>query len=72
MIRYLSIADIARHFGVDVSTVATWRKRYPGFPAPDATVGDHPGWRQARVADIEQWKLSRPGAGARTDLKEEK
>lgn len=68
---YLGIADIARHFGVSVSTVATWRQRYDDFPDPDVMAGVSPGWRAERIAEIERWRQSRPGPGTRTDLREE-
>lgn len=77
---YLSVADIADHFGVAANTVHSWRTRYrpgrsleetakaPNFPQPDVIVGrGHPqaGWRQDRMAELEQWRVSLPGHGAR-------
>ena len=74
---YLGAADIAALFGVDVRTISQWRKRYPDFPAPDVTIGRAaksskvPGWNPSRIDELKTWHGSRPGQGARTDLKEE-
>ncbi|WP_086846931.1 hypothetical protein [Amycolatopsis kentuckyensis] len=69
---YLGIADIARHFGVTVSTVASWRNRHPDFPEPDAMIAYTPGWEKERLADIEQWESSRPGMAWRAGKKEDR
>lgn len=77
---YLAVSDIAGHFNVAANTVHSWRTRYrpgrsleetakaPNFPQPDVIVGrGHPqaGWRQDRMAELEQWRASLPGHGTR-------
>ena len=64
MITYLSTADIAAWFGVQVPTVEKWRKRYNNFPEPDAMIGTTAGWLPARWAELCAWETSRPGPGA--------
>jgi hypothetical protein len=70
--RYISTAGIAALFNVDTKTVAQWRSRYPDFPAPDVMIGKTAGWHPSRVDEIRRWHDSRPGQGARSDLKETK
>lgn len=74
-VRLLSYADIAVWFGVDPSTVRSWRfPRSPAqeahpFPDPDVEVGMDesqrpvPGWRVEREREIRLWHAARPGQG---------
>lgn len=76
---YLSVADIAEHFGVAVDTVLHWRARYgpdrtaaelakaPACPQPDIGLGvkrTMAGWRPERLADWDAWRKTLPGRGA--------
>jgi hypothetical protein len=44
--------DIAAFFHVTGASVSNWRKRYPDFPAPWATVSSGPIWI---MADVIRW-----------------
>jgi hypothetical protein len=70
--RLLSHADIAGWFGVDATTVRSWR--FPRsasaeddpFPEPDFEIGEErpvPGWLPGRREEIEAWYARRPGRG---------
>lgn len=76
---YLSVADLADHFGVAANTVHTWRARYrpgrsleetakaPVPPQPDVYVGvgkPQAGWRQDRIGEWDEWRTKLPGQGA--------
>lgn len=76
---YLSVADIADHFGVAANTAHSWRTRYrpgrslaetakaPVCPQPDVLVGvgkPVAGWRQDRMAEWDAWHASLPGKGS--------
>src|SRR5580704_15044573 len=76
---YLSVADIAGHFGVAANTVHSWRTRYrpgrsleetaqaPVPPQPDVYVGvgkPQAGWRQDRISEWDEWRDKLPGQGA--------
>jgi hypothetical protein len=41
--------EIAERFGVTVTAVDTWRRRYPTFPAPITVLSGTPIWRLAAV-----------------------
>lgn len=63
---YWTVADIAEHWGVKVTTVRAYRSRKRGeLPEPDQVYGRTPLWKPATIAAFE-----RPGQGARTDLKD--
>lgn len=73
---YLSVADLAAHFGVAANTVHSWRAKYrpgrsledterePNCPQPDVIVGKlgHPlsGWRADRLGEWDEWLASMP------------
>lgn len=59
---YLSTGDIAKKLGVSQGTMGRYK-----LPEPDVVIGQrYKGWR---AGTIETWIASRPGRGARTDLK---
>jgi hypothetical protein len=60
---YVGAATVAGWFGVSRSTVAKWRERYEGCPAPDVTIDGVPGWRSDRRPEWEEWLAARPGQG---------
>jgi predicted DNA-binding transcriptional regulator AlpA len=64
MPRLLSTAEVAETAGLAESSVRTYRTRGQ-LPAPDATIGNIPGWLPET---IEPWAATLPGRGARTDL----
>lgn len=67
MQRYLTKGEIAKYLGVSLSTIKGYDRR--GYlPEPDVQVGRTFGWAPAT---IDAWLLTRPGAGARTDLHDE-
>jgi len=73
---YLSVADLAAHFGVAANTVHSWRAKYrpgrsledtarePNCPQPDVIVGKlgHPttGWEPSRLGEWDEWLASMP------------
>jgi len=60
----LTVAQVAEYLGLSVRTVETYRA---DGRMPTATmVGRTPTWTRAQ---IDQWMTSRPGQGARTDLR---
>lgn len=70
--RLLTLAEIAEHLGLGVTTVRNYHQRAernrrehrerPGdFPPPDQHFGRTPVWRAATIA---QWQRTRPGRGA--------
>lgn len=64
---YWTVAEIAEHWGVKVSTVRSYRSRKRGeLPEPDKVYGRTPLWKPATIIGFE-----RPGQGARTDLRDE-
>lgn len=69
MIRYLSLTGVARRVGLSTATVKTYSDD-GRMPPPDAVIGDGPrakhGWLPAT---IDAWCQTRPGRGARTDLR---
>jgi hypothetical protein len=42
------------------------------FPAPAGRIGQWPYWLPEQESEIRDWAVSRPGAGARTDLPRKK
>ncbi|MCL3793623.1 transcriptional regulator [Actinomyces sp. AC-20-1] len=67
-VRYLSVADVARLLGVTGSTVRSYMVQ-GRLPEPAVIVGlerESRGWTRE---SIEEWNASRPGRGARTDLR---
>jgi hypothetical protein len=64
MPRLLSTAEVAEVAGLAESSVRTYRTRGQ-LPAPDATIGNTPGWLPET---IKPWAATLPGRGARTDL----
>ena len=69
-VEYMGAKEIAEYlrerYGTSV-TAATIRSevRNGKLPVPDVRIGDRLGWT---TASIDEWFLSRPGQGARTDL----
>ena len=60
----LTVAQVAEHLGLSVRTVETYRAH---GRMPEATmVGRTPTWTREQ---IDQWQATRPGQGARTDLR---
>ena len=59
---YLSVSEVAERIGVAPKTLSRYK-----LPAPDATIGTVRGWKPET---IDRWNSSRPGRGARTDLKD--
>lgn len=59
---YWATSEVAQYLGVQLGTVATYRRRGQ-MPAPDITVGGRPAWRPAT---IREWHANRPGRGWRT------
>lgn len=58
---YLDSAGVARLLGVSPATIRAYRSRgQAGFPEPDVTVGDTPGWLPST---IERWREQRRGPG---------
>lgn len=65
--RLIGYADIAELAGVKPSTVRGYRAQ-GRLPEPDdLSVPDRPRWR---LSTITAWIASRPGRGARTDLRD--
>ena len=60
----MTVAQVAEHLGLSVRTVETYRAH---GRMPEATmVGRTPTWTREQ---IDQWQATRPGQGARTDLR---
>jgi excisionase family DNA binding protein len=60
----LTVAQVAEHLGLSVRTVEAYRR---DGRLPEATmVGRTPTWTREQ---IDQWQATRPGQGARTDLR---
>ncbi|OYD60755.1 hypothetical protein BDB13_5634 [Rhodococcus sp. OK302] len=59
--RYLSTTEVAERLGVDRSAISHYK-----MPEPDAFIGKTRGWLPKT---IDEWNASRPGRGARTDLR---
>lgn len=67
--RYLGVLGVAEALGVSRHAVHKWRSRYPSdsahpFPAPDVEIDEAPGWAEARLDEIVQWRENLPGRGA--------
>jgi len=60
----LTVAQVAEYVGLSVRTVQTYRT--DGRMPPATMIGRTPTWTRAQ---IDQWMTSRPGQGARTDLR---
>ena len=61
----LTVAQVAEYLGLSVRTVQAYRA---DGRMPTATmVGRTPTWTRAQ---IDQWQATRPGRGARTDLRD--
>ncbi|MEU2002086.1 helix-turn-helix transcriptional regulator [Rhodococcus sp. NPDC019627] len=64
MRHYLSRGEVAEYLGISLNTIKGYDRR--GYlPPPDARIGRSFGWLRET---IDEWLLTRPGAGARTDL----
>ena len=64
MTTVLTVAQVAEHLGLSVRTVEAYRR---DGRLPEATmVGRTPTWTRAQ---IDAWQATRPGQGARTDLR---
>ncbi|WP_249124372.1 hypothetical protein [Saccharopolyspora erythraea] len=68
-VRYLGASGLAGRLGVSRSAVAKWRERHGPdsphpFPVPDVEIDGVPGWRPARVSEVEHWRADLPGRGA--------
>ena len=69
-VEYMSAKGVSEYIGkqfggsVKASTIATYRKQGL-MPVPDAMTDRVAGWLPET---IDEWWLSRPGQGARTDL----
>jgi hypothetical protein len=67
---YHGIAGVAGWLGVTPELVTRWLIRYGDTPPHDALIipGRHgdgdKGWLPGRKGDWEEWRASRPGAGA--------
>ena len=61
----LTVAQVAEYLGLSVRTVETYRAD-GRLPKP-TMVGRTPTWTRAQ---IDQWQATRPGRGARTDLRD--
>lgn len=68
--RYLGLGDFAKRIGVSEGAMRGYSAKGL-LPTPDALTGTGPravrGWLPET---IDRWQTSRPGRGARTDLKE--
>ena len=53
-LEYLTVADMARRYGVSVSAIRKWRSR--NLLPPAVMIGDLPRWH---VADLEKWERDR-------------
>lgn len=62
---WLTVRQVAEISGLSPATVYSYRTRGI-LPPPDDYIGSTPVWRPAT---IRRWKASRPGQGARTDLR---
>jgi predicted DNA-binding transcriptional regulator AlpA len=62
VIRYLNRRQVAERIGVTPGALSRYR-----LPTPDAMIGGLRGWLPAT---IDAWQASRPGRGARTDLRD--
>ena len=61
----MTVAHVAEYLGLSVRTVQAYRA---DGRMPTATmVGRTPTWTRAQ---IDQWQATRPGRGARTDLRD--
>jgi len=76
MVRFLSTEEVAELAGIAPDTISSYLSRSRGrppekrlIPEPDILLGASrpvPGWR---LETILAWLASRPGAGARRDLR---
>lgn len=68
-VRYLGLADLAERAGISSKTAAAYGQT--GYlPEPDAVITS--GAREVRgwlPETVDAWLVSRPGRGARTDLR---
>lgn len=60
----LTVAQVAKHLGLSIRTVETYRA--DGRMPEPTMVGRTPTWTREQ---IDQWQATRPGRGARTDLR---
>ncbi len=60
----LTVAKVAEHLGLSIRTVETYRA--DGRMPEPTMVGRTPTWTREQ---IDQWQATRPGRGARTDLR---
>lgn len=58
----LDMSQAADLLGITYSTVQQYRRRLPGFPAPDVMLGQSPGWWESTLLT---WNAARPGKGGR-------
>ena len=62
--KMMTMADVAAHLNLSLRTVQDYR--LDGRMPPATMVGRTPTWTRAQ---IDQWQATRPGQGARTDLR---
>lgn len=68
-VRYLGLGDFAKRIGVSEGTLRGYSAKGL-LPAPDVLVGlSERAVRGWLPETIDRWQASRPGRGARTDLK---
>lgn len=60
----LTVAQVAEYLGLSIRTVETYRA--DGRMPEPTMVGRTPTWTREQ---IDQWQATRPGRGARTDLR---
>ncbi len=60
----MTVAQVAEHLGLSVRTIQAYR--LDGRMPPAVMVGRTPTWTREQ---IDEWQATRPGRGARTDLR---
>ena len=60
----LTVAQVAEYLGLSIRTVETYRA--DGRMPEPTMVGRTPTWTRVQ---IDEWQATRPGRGARTDLR---
>lgn len=63
----MSISAVAEYTGLSRRTIQDYRLD-GRLPEPAIVIGRSPGWTREQ---IEEWMRTRPGQGARTDLRQE-
>ncbi|MDY2941445.1 MAG: transcriptional regulator [Varibaculum sp.] len=70
MIKYLSLAGLARRVGITPTTARKYQSEHR-LPEPDAEIGYGRGAKYGWLPEtVDAWQAARPGRGARTDLKQ--